>query len=66
MAAPRRTSERSDVYLTVRVSPQERQRIEKAAKARGLTTSAYVRGTALRSSSRTASSTNRSRGAASP
>jgi uncharacterized protein (DUF1778 family) len=62
MAAPRRTSERSDVYVTVRVSPQERQRIEQAAKARGLTTSAYVRSTALSSSS----TSNRSRGAASP
>lgn len=66
MAQPRRTSEVSTVILGVRVTPAERKQIEQRAKAAGLSTSAYVRGTALSSSTTRSSSSTRSRGAASP
>jgi hypothetical protein len=65
MAAPRRTEQPSHSRLSVRVSPQERKRIEQAAKSRGMSTSDYVRGTALGLSPSTNGST-RSRGAANP
>lgn len=48
MAQPRRvSSNRSDVIVTLRVTPQERDALRRAAQREGMSTSEYLRGTAL-------------------
>lgn len=58
MAQQRRKPEVSTVILGIRVTPAEREQIEQQAKAAGISASAYVRGTALSSSTDTHTSDN--------
>lgn len=53
MAAPRRNDRaRSSVLVAVRVTPAERQAIERAARRADVTISEYVRGQALTAAER--------------
>ena len=66
MAQPRRvSSDRSDVIVTLRVTPQERDALRRAAQRAGVSTSDYLRGTALGGLSNRSTRPNTA-GAASP
>lgn len=66
MAQPRRTQTVSDIRVTLRLSPQEKEQIEQAAKAAGMTLSGYLRGTALETATQQNTGHTRAAGAAIP